>query len=73
MVFSTSIINIDILQNSWQYDGWNEMTFEKISVIYNDFEFHSGHSLSITSVEILKKCVANLTIKYGLRYRLRNN
>ena len=36
----------------------------KISVISNDFQLLSDHSLSVTLVEIFKKCTVELTIKY---------
>jgi hypothetical protein len=38
--------------------------FEKLSIISNDFEFLSGHSLFETPVEMMKKCAADLAIKY---------
>lgn len=36
--------------------------FEKLSSISNDFEFLSGHSLSVVSNEILQKHAANYTL-----------
>lgn len=51
-----------VLDNMMAQMKWR---FEKLSNIANDFQFLSGHSLSVTPVETLKKYAADLVIKYN--------
>ncbi|KAL4083470.1 hypothetical protein QTP88_028786 [Uroleucon formosanum] len=51
-----------VLDNMMDQMKWR---FEKLSNIANDFQFPSGHSLSVTPVETLKKYAADLAIKYN--------
>lgn len=50
------VLNNIMAEIKWRY--------EKLSIISNDFEFLSGHSLCETPVEIMKKSAADLAIKY---------
>ncbi|XP_027836207.2 uncharacterized protein LOC114118962 [Aphis gossypii] len=51
-----------VLDNMMAQMKWR---FEKSSNVANDFQFLSGHSLSVTPVETLKKYAADLVIKYN--------
>jgi hypothetical protein len=51
-----------VLDNIMAQIKWR---FKQLSNIADDFQFLSGHSLSVTPVDTLKKCAADLAIKYN--------